>query len=132
MVNAYLNLANEEHPEPTETVINAIKKLFSLKEYGIDLAPIPELLLSDNFKNLYSKQYGMQSSANAVSCFDLILEHSYSIRNDPFFKSFQGGKIMSPCKNLTRYPECEGYCNWHKKMTAQKQFSKHEFLSMMR
>ena len=130
MVNSYLNLANE-HPEPTEAVINAIKKLFSLNEYGIDLAPIPELLLSDDFKNMYSKQYGMQSSAWDESCFDLILEHSYS-RNDPFFKSYQGGKIMSPCKNLTRYPECEGYCNWHKKMTGQKQFSKHEFLSMMR
>ena len=131
MVNAYLNLASEKHSGPTEAVINAIKELFSLNEHGMDLAPIPELLLSDDFKNLNSEQYGMQSSAWAVSCFDLILEYSY-LRNDPFFKSYRGGNIMSPCKNLTRYPECEGYCTWHEKITAQRQISKHDFLSMMR
>ena len=53
MINAYLDLANKEDSEPTEAVFNAINKLFTLNELAIDLAPVPELLLSD-VSNIYT------------------------------------------------------------------------------
>ena len=44
-------------------------------------------------------------------------------------KPHQRSQVL-PCKDLTDYPECSDYCNWHKQYIQKTE--KDELLSIMR
>ena len=131
MVNVYLTLIDQNYLESAKIVLKAIKNLLTLYEDKMELSSISKLFLSDDYKNVNSKKYGNGISGWTEPCFDLLLEESH-LRNDPFFKEYEGRQKMSPCKNLTIYAECRDYCDWHKNLTTYERFSRHDFFSLMR
>ena len=131
MANVYLTLIGNNYSESAEIVLNATKNLLNPFETSMELPSVSKLLLADDYKKMNSNQLKNGISGWAQSCFDSILEESFS-RNDPFFKDYEGAQNTAVCNNLTMYSECEDYCNWHKNITKYEHFSRSTFFSLMR
>ena len=120
-------------------ILKRIHKLFTLPNQNISLPHISFLYTANDFRvykdneekveeyfedNLfyfYLKECVNDFESNAFHDDDVFLEEKKEFN---FFES-------SPCFNLTRYPTCQPYCNWHRNH-FNDDFSKDEFITLMK
>ena len=100
-----------------DTLLEKLKKLFTVKQR--DLFLMAKVYGINDFTNLNllpsNELIGKQVDLTKISqCFDKILE-SKQVGNVKKFDKVKKHKYMerSPCLNITGYPECKAYCDWH-------------------
>ena len=129
LTNAYLIL-DENSPGSADVLLHKTRELLTFDKLHMDLMSISKLFLLNDFENIDFTQF-----AQLRSCYESVLEtQSDPIlpQNDVFFKSSNNEIIQrTPCKNLTKYPACEDYCNWHKEIISTGMLKK-DFLELMR
>ena len=128
MMNAYL-MFSQAYPDSAQVVLNAMQQKIREDEIDLDLSSISKLFIIDDYNNVDLIQYGIFKS-----CFEYYLESAQediNSNNDAVFEQKRGKFAdRSPCLNITAYPECEVYCNWHKNLIYDK-LSRHEIITLM-
>ena len=103
--------------EKLETLLEKLKQLFTVDHR--DLLLMTKVYGVNDFTNLdllpSNELIGKQVDLTKIShCFDKMLE-SKQVGNVKKFDKIKKHKYMerSPCLNITGYPECKAYCDWH-------------------
>ena len=134
MLNTY-HMLIENHPTSADMILNTMRGLMTFDKLNLDLPSISKLFALNAFENINLKQF-----PGFRSCFKHVIdsnshddELTFVPGNDAFFQELKEDKNFdrSPCKNITKYPECTNYCLWHEDLISNK-LSKDDFLDLMR
>ena len=122
--------------------IKQIRQLFTLPKQNLSLPLITFLYSVKDFKahtfllndEFFDDEKDLGIGQSLRTCFEYVL---LDVINTNEVKSFLTETINlakylqpSPCLNMTKYPQCSRYCNWHSKYF--KEWPKDEFITLMK
>ena len=127
---------------PSFEGINQLRQLFTFQNQDLSMPMIAFLYSANDFKThsfLTSDDFfDVENDLGVEKSLKICISNVTS--SDVFSyeaKNFRTEKIKypkyiqpSPCMNVSKYPQCSQYCNWHSKYF--KEWSKDEFITLMK
>ena len=118
----------------TESITN-LHQLFTLPNQNLSLPHIANIYAANHFKAYKDHPY-LEDQIVQESLRSCILEMSSGSETKPDlflgkqFEIFTKYLEPSPCYNVSSYPQCKAYCNWHYKYF--KEWPKDDFITLMK